>query len=165
MQDNLLRRSLPHAVVRLFRMVNREHGRALKALGLSAEQAHILTVLWISGPQTVGELGRALALSSPTLTGALDRMEAQKLIRRLPDAADRRATVIQSLASPLLRDRALASLGRTSVICFEALSRTERDELLRLIQKCTDAIDAAADAGPPRRAKAATRPLRRRGSR
>lgn len=169
MQDiALLRDSLPHATVRLFRMVNREHGRALKAIGLSAEQAHILSVLWVQGPQTVGELGRALALSSPTLTGALDRLETQKLVRRVPSPRDGRAYLIESTASPLVRDRALASIARTSVACFGSLTRAERDDLLRLMTKVTDAIEARehGDADRGTTTTAATRtPRRRRAAR
>jgi DNA-binding MarR family transcriptional regulator len=148
MRDNL-RNLLPHQTVRLFRMVNREHGRALKAIGLSAEQAHILALLWTEGAKTVGELGKALALSSPTLTGALDRMEAQDLIRRVPSGDDGRSYVIESRASASQRRRALASISRTSEACFGALTRAERVELLRLMTKATDALDAATP--PPRR--------------
>lgn len=167
MQDiALLRDSLPHATVRLFRMVNREHGRALKAIGLSAEQAHILSVLWVLGPQTVGELGRALALSSPTLTGALDRLEAQKLVRRVPSRRDGRAYLIESTASPLVRDRAIASIARTSVACFGSLTRAERDELLRLMTKVTDAIEAREHGDDAEAPAATTRaPRRRRAAR
>ncbi|HTJ46711.1 MAG TPA: MarR family transcriptional regulator [Kofleriaceae bacterium] len=143
-----MRASLPHATVRLFRLVNRTHGRALEAIGLSAEQAHVLTVLWAFGPQTVGELGKALALSSPTLTGALDRLAAQRLIRRRPSDDDGRAYVIESRASATLRRRALRCLERTEAACFGALTRTERRELLRLMTKATAALEGAT---PPRR--------------
>src|SRR5262245_17328572 len=143
MRDDLLKGSLTHATVRLFRMVNREHGRAVKAAGLSAEQAHILSVLWTMGPKTVGELGRALALSSPALTGALDRLEAQRLVRRRAQAEDRRSLLVESQANALIRDRAFASISRTSAACFAALSRDEREELLRLMTKVTDALEAS----------------------
>ncbi len=143
MQDTrLLRYSLPHAVVRLFRMVNREHGRSLKGLGVTAEQAHVLAVLWTTGPKTVGELGRALALSSPTLTGALDRMEALKLIRRQPSADDRRSFVIVPTVHILVRERVMAAIERTSHACFVGLDRPERAQLIRLMHKATDALDA-----------------------
>jgi DNA-binding MarR family transcriptional regulator len=62
MQDDPLRSSVANAVVRLFRFVNRVHNRQLKPLGVSAEQAHILTVLAVEGPMTMGALQRLLAL-------------------------------------------------------------------------------------------------------
>src|SRR5262249_7226068 len=67
MQDDRLARSVGWALVRAFRTVNRATGRVLQAYGLSAEQAHILVVLWFEGPKKVGELQRTLALSSGTL--------------------------------------------------------------------------------------------------
>ena len=143
MRDDLLRGSLTHATARLYRMVNREHGRAAKASGLSAEQAHILTVLWTTGPRTVGELGRALGLSSPSLTGALDRLEARRLVKRTAQAGDKRSYLVESRANALVRDRALASISRTTAACFAALSRHEQEELLRLVTKVTDALEAS----------------------
>ena len=77
---------LANAVVRLFRQVNRVHNREFRDLGISAEQAHILSVLSSLGPMTIGALGKLVDLSSATLTGAIDRMEAQDLgaARALP---------------------------------------------------------------------------------
>src|ERR1043165_4530796 len=95
MQDERLRMSLANAVVRLFRQVNRVHNRAFKDLGVSAEQAHILSVLSSMGPMTIGALGKTVDLSSATLTGAIDRMEAQGLLRRVPSADDKRAFVVE----------------------------------------------------------------------
>ena len=47
-----------------------------------------LMVLWLDGPKKVGALQKLLALSSPTLTGALDRMEAAGLVRRRRERRD-----------------------------------------------------------------------------
>jgi hypothetical protein len=100
MQDDRLRASLGNAVVRLFRLVNRVHNRAIAAHGVSAEQAHILSVLWATGPITMGQLQRQVALSSGTLTGAIDRMEAQGMVRRAPSPDDHRAFVIEPRSRP-----------------------------------------------------------------
>src|SRR5216110_2372951 len=103
MQDDRLRASLGNALVRLFRLVNRAHGRALKPHEVSTEQAHILSILWIDGAMTIGRLQKLLALSSPTLTGAIDRMEAQGLVRRVPSPDDRRAMLIEPRVPPKQR--------------------------------------------------------------
>src|SRR5436190_19733632 len=95
MQGERLRGSLGNATVRLFRLVNRAHNRAIAAHGVSAEQAHILAVLWELGPITMGQLQRQVALSSGTLTGAIDRMEAQGMVRRVASPDDHRAFVIE----------------------------------------------------------------------
>jgi DNA-binding MarR family transcriptional regulator len=56
MQDEKLRASLGHAMVRLFRLINRLHNRNLKPHGVSTEQAHVLSVLWLRGAMTMGQL-------------------------------------------------------------------------------------------------------------
>jgi DNA-binding MarR family transcriptional regulator len=135
--------SLPHALVRLFRLVNRAHSRALKPLGLSAEQAHVLTCLWVEGAMTVGALQRMLALSSPTLTGAIDRMEALGLVRRVPSPDDRRAIVIE--ADPRAakkRTQVEATLDTVGAECFAGLPAGERRELLRLLHRATAALES-----------------------
>ena len=142
MQDDRLRGSLGNALVRLFRLVNRAHGRALKPHGVSTEQAHILSILWTEGPMTIGRLQRTLALSSPTLTGALDRMEAQELVRRVPSLEDRRVSLIEPRVSVRQRARIEATLDGSEVRCFAALAPAEREELLRLLDKCIGGLDA-----------------------
>ena len=143
MQDERrLVQSLPHAIVRLFRMINRVHNRALKPHGLSAEQAHVLSVLWIYGPMTMGALQRHLALSSPTLTGAIDRMEAQKLVHRVPNPDDGRAWLLEpEPAANRKRTKIEETLETTDDACFAMLSASERKELGRLLAKCIAGMD------------------------
>jgi len=140
MQGDRLARSLGYALVRAFRTVNRASGRALQAHGLSAEQAHVLLVLWLEGPMKVGELQRTLALSSGTLTGALDRMEKTGLVRRTPDPDDRRAMRVEASSFDPRRRRAIeASLETMEKESFACLTARERAELLRLLTKIADA--------------------------
>ena len=146
MQDNRLRASIAHAVVRLFRLVNRASNRALGEQQLSAEQAHILSVLWFEGPMTMGKLQRQLALSSPTLTGAIDRMEKQELVRRVPDPADRRASLREPRLSARARARIEAVLDESERRCFAVLTAAERKELLRLLDKCIAHLEPDAAA-------------------
>jgi DNA-binding MarR family transcriptional regulator len=137
MQDERLRASLSNAVVRLFRQVNRVHNRAFKPLGMSAEQAHVLSVLQLVGPMTIGALGKLLDLSSATLTGALDRMEAQELVRRVPSPDDNRAFLIEPRVSAK-RFGQLTSIAETcEQQCFGVLTVAERREFGRLLDKLT----------------------------
>src|SRR5439155_2487094 len=106
--------SLGHALVRAFRHVNRAHNRALLPFDLSAEQAHVLVTLWLSGPMKIGDLQRALVLSSGTLTGAIDRMERAGLVRRAPDPDDGRAWRIEPVPMNAKRRQAIEdTLERT----------------------------------------------------
>jgi MarR family transcriptional regulator, organic hydroperoxide resistance regulator len=139
MQDERLAHSLGYALVRAFRVVNRATGRALQPYGLSAEQAHILLVLWLEGTLKVGELQRLLALSSGTLTGALDRMEKIGLVRRVKDPEDGRAWRVEPAAFETKKRRELEGiLERLEGEIFGGLTGRERAELLRLLTKIAE---------------------------
>jgi len=152
MQDDRLGTSLPHAVARLFRLVNRAHGRAFAATGVSAEQAHVLSILWTLGPLTVGQLQRVLALSSPTLTSTIDRMEAIGLVRRRAAPHDRRAWQVEPHPLAARKRRAIDStIAKTEQECFASLTAAERRELLRLLGKAAGALEAAAEPAHSKR--------------
>jgi len=141
MQDRF-RSSLPNAVVRLFRLINRVHNRGLKPTGISAEQAHVLSLLWLFGPLTIGQLQRMLALSSPTMTGAIDRMEAQELVRRVPSPDDGRAFLLEPLLPAKKRAQVEAILEADEQRCFSTLTGAERKELARLLDKVISHLEA-----------------------
>ena len=146
MQDERLRASLGNALVRLFRLVNRMHNRALATHGLSAEQAHILSVLWVLGPMTMGQLQRQVALSSGTLTGAIDRMEREGLVARGPSPEDRRAVVLEPRVGKRKRTQIEASIEATDAACWCGLSATDRKDLLRLLERAIDQLEPVAAA-------------------
>ena len=146
MQDEKLRASLGNATVRLFRLVNRVHNRAIDRHGLSAEQAHILSVLWTLGPITIGQLQRQVALSSGTLTGAIDRMAAQGMVRRAASPDDHRAVVIEPRVPAKKRAQIEAAVEATEREIWSALTAAERHELLRLMTKAITALEPAATA-------------------
>ena len=146
MQDELLQAHLGHGVARMFRLVNRACSRALAEHGLSAEQAHLLSVLWTLGPMTMGALQRTLCLSSATLTGSIDRMEAQELVRRVPAPDDRRAWLVEARVPARRREKIEATVDRAEKRCFAALTATERRELARLLDKCIAELEPETQA-------------------
>jgi DNA-binding MarR family transcriptional regulator len=143
MQDDRVRASLPHAVVRFFRQMNREHNRAFQSAGITAEQAHVLSILWELGPLTIGELQRELALSSPTLTGTIDRMEKDELVRRVRSPKDKRTTYVEPKDNATLRRKITKVVEETEHRCFAALSSGERRDLLRLLTKAAAGLEGA----------------------
>jgi DNA-binding MarR family transcriptional regulator len=123
-------------VTRLFREQNRLHGRAAQAMGLSAEQAHLLMVLWMNGPLSMKELGKEVALSSGTLSTAIDRMEAADLVRRVPDPKDRRATRVEPASWPAAKRKKLEdALVATENDILAPLDDTERAQLLDMLER------------------------------
>lgn len=143
MHDDRLATSLANAVVRLFRLVNRVHNRRFKEIGISAEQAHVLSVLGAEGPMTIGRLQRLLSLSSPTLTGAIDRLELQELVRRVPSPDDRRAFVIESRVTAKRQAQIDAVIEAGEKQCFGVLAAAERKELMRLLDKLVAHLEPA----------------------
>lgn len=67
----------------------------LDAIGLTYPQYLVLTALWQSDRQTVGQIGQTLQLESNTLTPLLKRMEAQGLLTRARSSSDERQVVIR----------------------------------------------------------------------
>ncbi|MDF2804011.1 MAG: MarR family transcriptional regulator [Anaerocolumna sp.] len=57
-------------------------------------QGRILYVLWEHESLTISEIGRLTSLAKTTLTSMLDRMEEVGLVRRIPDAKNRRQIII-----------------------------------------------------------------------
>ena len=58
-------------------------------------QGRILYVLWEQGELSSTDIARLTSLANTTLTGMLDRMEAQGLVVRIPDQHNRRRILIQ----------------------------------------------------------------------
>lgn len=133
-------KSLGFGIVRVFRQLNRETGRIAKPLGLSGEQASILMVLWLEGPMKIGELQRELKLSSASLSGALDRMEASGLVKRHRDPDDARAWRVEATVDARTRQRAEAAIRELEDRAFAVLTAAERRELARLLDKISTAL-------------------------
>ena len=138
-------------VGKLFRQIARVHGRAVKPFEISAVQANVLSVLWLEGAMTIGELQAALALGSSTLTGAVDRMEKAGLVKRAAVSHDRRAVRLEPATWPAKRKEALITvLADTEKSCFAGLTAAERRELVRLLGKAIESasqVDAGDDDG------------------
>ncbi|HEX8794120.1 MAG TPA: MarR family transcriptional regulator [Polyangiaceae bacterium] len=136
MQDNRFDRSIPHAVTCLFREQNRRYGRVVEPFGVSAEQAHLLTLLWTRGPLSMGELGREAALSSGTLSAAIDRMEAAGLVARVKDPEDGRGVRVEAAKWPAAkRERLLGTLLAAEEEMLANLSERERATLHTLLTR------------------------------
>jgi len=66
---------------------------------LSPRQLVILTTIYLeTGPHTVRSLARKLELTKSPVIRAIDQLERQKLIRRMPDHRDKRSVIIERTA-------------------------------------------------------------------
>jgi DNA-binding MarR family transcriptional regulator len=62
-------------------------------VNVTIQQLRVMTVLYTDGPRRVSILARRLSVSTPTMTGILDRLVRQGLIARQDDPADRRVVL------------------------------------------------------------------------
>jgi DNA-binding MarR family transcriptional regulator len=67
--------------------------------GLSAARLSALSVVVFRGPLTLGELADAEGVRSATMTGIVNGLVADGLVRRRPHAEDRRAVLVESTAA------------------------------------------------------------------
>ena len=62
--------------------------------GVAPEEGHLLTYLKCYGPCPVNELKRVFGLKNSTLTGILDRLERNEILRRRANPGDRRSFLV-----------------------------------------------------------------------
>ena len=138
-------RAVAHAVH------NRTNAR-MSAAGLSLARFRVLSALQSAGRIRMNELSAALGVVPRTVTTMVDALEKERLVARLPDPADRRATLLeitQEGLSQLSRFRAMHNSAAAEL--FEVLTATERLQLARLLRRLQAAADA--DSGGSSRAR------------
>ncbi|MGH2603758.1 MAG: MarR family winged helix-turn-helix transcriptional regulator [Dehalococcoidia bacterium] len=90
--------------IHLLRRLRREDA----ALGISAARLSALSVVVFGGPLTLGELAAAENVTPPTMTRLVTALEADGLVTRSTDTADKRVTRVR--ATP--KGRRLMERGR-----------------------------------------------------
>ena len=85
---------LHSAAIHLLRRLRREDD----ASGLPAPQLSALSVIVFGGPLTLGELARAEQVRPPTISKLIVALEAQGLVQREADIADRRIVRVRATA-------------------------------------------------------------------
>jgi DNA-binding MarR family transcriptional regulator len=70
-----------------------------KAAGLSRARLSALSVVVFRGPLTLGELAAAESVRSATMTGIVNGLERDGLVRRRPHGTDRRAVQVEATAA------------------------------------------------------------------
>ena len=77
---------------------------AADRIGINPTDLNCLNILSLSGPRTAGQLAQATGLTTASITGVVDRLEAAGYVRRERDASDRRRVVIHLITDSVLRD-------------------------------------------------------------
>ena len=132
------------------RVVGRAFDEALAAAGGSLPFWLILLNLKIRRPGTQRELAEAVGISEATLTHHLNAMDADGLITRTRDAANRRVQVVTLTEKG---DQAFQSLAAAAV-AFDArlragLADTDLAALTTLLARLSANVAVPVEDGPP----------------
>src|ERR1700674_2402703 len=81
-------------LMKAHRSMARHAAGSIVSLDMCISDFAVLKVLLHKGPQSVGEIGRRVDLTSGSITTAIDRLEQRGLVTRAAHARDRRACVV-----------------------------------------------------------------------
>jgi DNA-binding MarR family transcriptional regulator len=119
--------------------------RLMAGYGLTRGMFDVLTTLRRAGPPYTlapKQLGQSLLLSGAGITNRLDRLEASKLIRRLPEELDRRGLKIElTLAGMRIVDRVLPTLIDLERRMAASLSGKKAAVLTKLLDEFAQALE------------------------
>jgi MarR family 2-MHQ and catechol resistance regulon transcriptional repressor len=124
------------------------HQRALDSIadtGLCFSDFAVLETLLHKGPLPVNTIGAKVALTSGSSTAAIDRLEKKSLVRRAPDATDRRTRIVHLTAKGKTLIEAAFGKHATDIEAVTgSLSISEQITLTGLLKK----LGTTAASGP-----------------
>ena len=117
---------LRETVIRL-QPSSEEISTAWSSAQVTMQQLRIMTILYHDGPTKVSDLAIRLGVSTPTITGILDRLVRQRLSFRMSDHRDRRV-VLNNLTQDGrdLVERLLPAHGSQAEVALARLDARER---------------------------------------
>lgn len=137
---------LSHGMMRLMWFDSKRLAQILDHYGLTVPQFFTLMSVQHKGTGCrMGELAHHLFQSSPTVTGIVTRLEAEGLVERVMDPADRRAVQVRVTERAKHVLEAVTAAQRQSVAqALDRLSPEDRREFLRLLDVYLDALTAVS---------------------
>ena len=119
--------------------------RQQASMGLSPSQLSVLTTIEKRGPLTLGAVAEVEQVAPPTITKVVTKLEEQQLVERLPDASDRRVTLVRiSAAGAAVLDESRQRKDLWLAARIEELSASDRAKLLAAL----DVLDHLTEVEP-----------------
>jgi DNA-binding MarR family transcriptional regulator len=116
---------------------------AVQGLDLTPAQLHILLWLGNDGALTMGDLARRVAVTEKTITGVVDRLERDELVRRERDPGDRRVVHVRlARRGEELYRRIDDGIAAKLAGLLALLDAGDRQHLVRMVEKLTARIAA-----------------------
>lgn len=114
-------------------------------LEVSDRELALLRTLVAEGPMITKELGGRFRVPVSTMTGLVDRMEKNGLVRRVPGRRDRRSIELEATPAGALalreHARGLEAIARG---LLEALPERDQQALITILRKVAGRLDGAA---------------------
>lgn len=130
-EDSVLR-----SLRRIIQAVDLYSRQLVTAHGITGPQLICLRQLALGGNMSAGDLAEAISLRPATLSGILDRLEAQGFITRERHRDDRRRLLVRLTDSGQgLIERAPPSLQESFLLRFRALPAAEQEQIDRLLRQ------------------------------
>jgi DNA-binding MarR family transcriptional regulator len=127
--------------------------RAMRPLGLGAQQALVLKQLQVLGQTSQAELADALAIDPSNLAAIAADLADRDLVERTRHDVDRRRYVLRlSRAGEQLLRRTEGAIAAAEADLFAPLDPEQRDQLYTLLRRLADGVafcPAAADDACP----------------
>ncbi|GIJ43157.1 hypothetical protein Val02_00430 [Virgisporangium aliadipatigenens] len=137
-----------HAIFRLAKAHRALAAQLLRDVGLHPGQELLMMRLWDCGPMRQTYLAEEFDTDSASMTRTVQRLEKAGYVRRVPDPADGRATLVEPTAASLgLRtrvERLWAELERRTLGDLPPSQRAATLETLRCLER-----NVLSDAGRP----------------
>lgn len=124
--------------------------RIVQRLGISQVELFAVSIVHLHGGLRAGELACEIGLTPGATTRLIDRLERQALLRRVPDPADRRRTVVQLDPQGVARlDADLQPLRELYSNAVNGLTGPERSGLTRYLEAAARDMEAFVRHLPP----------------
>src|SRR5215467_9895702 len=131
-----MRHRVPFLLYRTAEASHQLANRMLAAIGLTARQMGILTLIVEREPMTQRGLGAELQIDRTTMVYLIDDLEGKGLVERRRHPRDRRAFLIAATAEGRkAKDAGLRILDRQQRDFLEPLSGRERQQLEELLNR------------------------------
>lgn len=134
--------------VQLVRLLHRMSERS----GMNPTDFQCYTLLRVAGSMTPGEIADSLCLSTGSVTGVIDRMEAHGLVERTPHPLDRRKVAVRLVAgAEQLAKSAAAGIGDAMIAIHENYPVDELKVIVDWMNRVNDTLEDLIAQRSPRR--------------
>ncbi len=116
-------------------------------------QIKLITYLAVHGPKTMSEVAEGLEVTTPAITGLVDKLERRGLVERLRDSQDRRVVRVQLAPyARMIAERHLTEKRRQVRAVLATLTPDEQRmfvKTLKLLAEMLHPRQETRDASPP----------------